>query len=141
MVRLSHRGAGTEELDGRVALQELDGRVALRLARQRVLRRADPPHLWAVLDEAVLCRPIGGHAVMRAQIQALRKAAARPNVTIQVVRFRAGGHAAAGGAFTLLRFPARRCPMWSTWSSSPGVSTWHSPVMLTPMWRSWSGCA
>ena len=103
VVQLAHRGAGPDEVDGRVRL---------RLARQQVLRREDPPppHLWAVLDEAVLRRPIGGRRVMRAQLAALREVAARPNVTIQVVRFTAGGHAAAGGAFTLLRFPDPEVP-------------------------------
>ena len=103
VIRLAHRGARPDEVDGRVSL---------RLARQRVLRRADPPppHLWAVLDEAALRRPIGGWEVMRGQLAALRAAAALPNVTVQVVRFAAGGHAAAGGAFTLLRFPDPEVP-------------------------------
>jgi len=103
VVKLAHRGAGPDEVDGRVRL---------RLARQRVLRREDPPppRLWAVLDEAVLRRPIGGPEVMRAQLVALREATTWPNVTIQIVRFTTGGHAAAGGAFTLLRFPDPEVP-------------------------------
>jgi transcriptional regulator with XRE-family HTH domain len=92
--------------------QDIARRVDLRIQRQQLLTRPDPapPHLWAVLDEAVLRRPIGGPEVMRAQIAALIDATQLPNVTLQVVPFRAGGHAAAGGAFTLLRFPEPDLP-------------------------------
>ncbi len=84
--------------------REIDRRVGLRLARQVVLTRPDPPNIWAVLDEAVLRRPIGGPDVMRAQLRHLIEMTQRPNVTIQVMPFHAGGHAAAGGPFSILRF-------------------------------------
>ena len=84
--------------------EELDRRVALRMKRQELLVQQDPPTLWCVIDEAVLRRPMGGKAVMAAQIAALMDAADLPNVTIQIIPFAAGGHAAAGGAFTILRF-------------------------------------
>jgi hypothetical protein len=89
---------------GEAGLDEIDRRVDVRMARQQMLTRPGAPHLWAVLDEAVLRRPIGGRTVMRTQIAALIDAAKLPNVTIQVVPFTAGGHAAAGGAFSILRF-------------------------------------
>jgi len=79
-------------------------RVDLRMARQAVLDRPDPPSLRMVLDEALLRRPIGGSRVMRAQLEHLVEMSQRPNVTIQVIPFKAGGHAAAGGAFSLLSF-------------------------------------
>ncbi len=41
---------------------------------------------------------------MRAQVKHLIDMSQRPNVTLQVVPFKAGGHAAAGGSFSLLRF-------------------------------------
>ena len=85
--------------------EELDRRVALRIARQQVLNRENPPHLWTVVDEAVLRRPIGGAKAMREQIEALIEATKHPNITVQVIPFSVGGHAAAGGAFTILRFP------------------------------------
>ncbi len=84
--------------------REIIRRVNLRLARQAVLTRDDPPGLWAVLDEAVLRRPIGGANAMRAQLKHLIEMSQRPNVTIQIVPFKAGGHAAAGGPFSVLRF-------------------------------------
>lgn len=84
--------------------EEMEQRVALRMARQAVLDRPDRPNVWAVLDEAILQRPIGGRAVMRGQLEHLLAAAERPNITIQVMPFHAGGHAAAGGAYSILRF-------------------------------------
>jgi transcriptional regulator with XRE-family HTH domain len=86
---------------------EVERRVDLRLARQSLLTRPRPPQLWAVIDEAALRRPIGGLAVLREQIEALVAATTRPNVRLQIVPFDIGGHAAAGGAFTILRFPER----------------------------------
>jgi hypothetical protein len=95
---------------GTAPAEEIDRRVDLRMARQHLLNRSDPPHLWAVLDEAVLRRPIGGPDVLRAQVVALADAAKQPNVTIQIIPFHAGGHAAAGGAFTMLRFADQELP-------------------------------
>ena len=84
--------------------KEINRRVSLRMARQAVLDRADAPSLWVVLDEALLRRPIGGTNAMRAQLKHLIDVAQRPNVTIQMIPFQAGGHAAAGGSFSLLSF-------------------------------------
>jgi transcriptional regulator with XRE-family HTH domain len=84
--------------------KEIDQRVALRMARQAVLTKEEPPNVWVVLDEAILRRPIGTPDVMRTQLKQLLSAAERPNVTIQIIPFRAGGHAAAGGPFSILRF-------------------------------------
>jgi transcriptional regulator with XRE-family HTH domain len=89
---------------------EIERRVGLRMARQALLAEARPVHLWAVLDEAVLRRPAGRPGVMRRQLQHLLESADRPNVTIQVVPFRAGAHAAAGGQFSILRFAERDLP-------------------------------
>jgi len=60
--------------------------------------------VWAVIDEAVLRRPAGGPAVMRGQLEHLGELALRPNVTIQIIPFQTGGHSAAGGPFSILRF-------------------------------------
>jgi hypothetical protein len=89
---------------------EVDRRIALRMARQRLLTRPDGPRFWAVVDEAALRRPLGGPEVMRGQIDHLIEAAALPSVTIQVIPFQAGGHSAAGGTFSLLRFPEPDLP-------------------------------
>ncbi|HYN96913.1 MAG TPA: helix-turn-helix transcriptional regulator [Pilimelia sp.] len=101
VVRLGH---------GRASADEVDRRVDVRMERKRVLGRPEPPQLWCVVDEAALRRPIGGQRVMREQLLALIEATTQPTVQLQVVPFLAGGHAAAGGAFTILRFPERDLP-------------------------------
>ena len=101
VVRLGH---------GRARPEEMDRRVALRMQRQAILDRPGPAQLWAVVDEAVLRRPIGGTEVMRTQLEALLEATSRPTVRLQIVPFGAGGHSAAGGAFTILRFPDQELP-------------------------------
>ncbi|KXK59118.1 XRE family transcriptional regulator [Micromonospora rosaria] len=101
VVSLGHRRATPDELDRRVDL---------RIQRQQLLHRPDPPQLWAVVDEAALRRPIGGREVMRGQLTALIEATRAPHVRVQVIPFDAGGHAAAGGAFTILRFGDQDLP-------------------------------
>jgi transcriptional regulator with XRE-family HTH domain len=85
--------------------REIDLRVEQRMLRKKVLERPDAPRLWAVLDEAVLRRPIGGYEVLREQIRYLMEVGDSPHVRLQVMPFDKGGHAAAGGAFSILRFP------------------------------------
>lgn len=85
-------------------------RVELRLARQALLTRPGAPGYWAVLDETVLRRPAGGRQVMLAQLARLIQAAARPNVTLQVIPFAAGWHPALYGMFNLFRFGGDQMP-------------------------------
>ncbi|MBQ0992453.1 helix-turn-helix domain-containing protein [Micromonospora sp. PSH03] len=101
VVLLGHGAAGPGEIDRRVAL---------RMQRQQLLQRQNPPQLWAVVDEAALRRPIGGAEVMRDQLTALIEATKSPHIRLQVIPFAAGGHAAAGGAFTILRFGDQELP-------------------------------
>ncbi|WP_329240767.1 DUF5753 domain-containing protein [Streptomyces sp. NBC_01478] len=84
--------------------QEVDDRVELRMTRQNVLTRQDPPRLWAVLDEAVLHRPMGGEQVMREQLRHLTKMAQLAHITIQIAPFNRPGCIAAGFPITHLRF-------------------------------------
>jgi hypothetical protein len=89
---------------------EVDRRVALRLGRQKLVDRDNPPRLWAIVDEAALRRPMGGRDVLAAQIERLMDAVGEPNITLQVMPFKYGGHAAEGGAFTIMRFPEADLP-------------------------------
>jgi transcriptional regulator with XRE-family HTH domain len=89
---------------------EIDQRVELRMQRQQRLTGPNAPRLWAVLDEAALRRPIGGHEVMRGQVEHLIAVSKLPNITLQVMPFTFGGHAAEGGAFSILRFPEADLP-------------------------------
>jgi hypothetical protein len=90
--------------------EEVERRVRLRVGRQVLLERADAPRLWAVVDEAALRRPVGGREVMRGQLERLIEAAKLPNVTLQVLPFRAGAHPAMVGAFSILRFADGELP-------------------------------
>ncbi|TDD80715.1 XRE family transcriptional regulator [Actinomadura rubrisoli] len=90
--------------------EEIERRVELRMRRRRVLHRAHPVKLWAVLDEAALRRAVGGAAVMREQLHHLIEASRDPNITVQVLPFSAGGHPAEGGPVTILRFAEPELP-------------------------------
>ena len=89
---------------------EIDQHVSIRMRRQQLLTQPGAPRLWAVLDESALRRPWGGAKVMRAQLEHLMRVIELPNVTFQIVPFRVGPHAAAGGPFTILRFPGPDLP-------------------------------
>jgi hypothetical protein len=101
VTRLGYRAAPSEEIERRVSL---------RLKRQDLLTRPEPPQVWSVIDEGALRRPVGGRAVMRAQLNRLIEVAGLSQVTVQVVPFGRGGHAAAGGSFTVLRFSEADLP-------------------------------
>jgi transcriptional regulator with XRE-family HTH domain len=92
------------------SVAEVERRVHLRLTRQEILHQTDAPEFWAVVDEAALHRPIGGIKVMREQVERLLELMALPNVTLQVMPFRFGGHAGESGAFTILRFLEQELP-------------------------------
>lgn len=76
--------------------------VHTRLRRQAVLTRPNPPEVSAVLDEAVLRRPIGGTAVMRAQLGRLLELAELPSVTIRIVEERVGAYEGVDGPFKVI---------------------------------------
>jgi len=90
--------------------EEIDRRVSLRMRRQELLTQPGAPEFWAVLDEAALRRSPGGAKVMRAQLEHLLQVTELPNVTLQIAPFDAGPHAAAGGPFSILRFPEPDLP-------------------------------
>ncbi len=95
---------------GLIPAEEVERRVALRVNRQEVLTRPNPVRLWAVVDESVLRRPIGGVKAMSMQLDSLIEATHLPNITLQVMKFDSGGHAATGGAYSILRFPEQDLP-------------------------------
>ncbi len=89
------------------AADEIEQRVALRMERQAILTRADPvgpPTIHAVLNEAVLLREVGGSTIMRDQLERLRKAADQPHISIDILPFTAGAHAAMESTFVVLDF-------------------------------------
>ncbi|GAA1262157.1 helix-turn-helix transcriptional regulator [Saccharothrix xinjiangensis] len=78
-------------------------RVSLRMQRQKILHRPGAPRVWAVIDESVLHRPIGGRRVMLDQIEYLLSVTKESAITLQIVPYQLSGYAAEG-AFTMLRF-------------------------------------
>jgi transcriptional regulator with XRE-family HTH domain len=90
--------------------EDVARRVALRTRRQDLLAKPDAPAIWAILDETVLRRPVGGAEVMRAQIDRLQEALDMPKVRIQVMRFGVGAHPGAFGPFHHFRFGFSELP-------------------------------
>ncbi|HEV2640285.1 MAG TPA: helix-turn-helix transcriptional regulator [Actinocrinis sp.] len=89
--------------------QEIERRVALRLQRQKVLLNPQGPRFWAVIDESVLHRPLGGVEVLAAQIDRLLELTKLPHISVQIVPYALSG-CAAEGPFTLLRFAQPELP-------------------------------
>jgi transcriptional regulator with XRE-family HTH domain len=87
---------------------DTERRVQLLTPRPEVLNRSHPPHLQVLLDEAALRRNVGGPAVMRDQIRHLTEIAEQPNVTIQILPFRADG--SPEGSFTIFDLAEREPP-------------------------------
>jgi transcriptional regulator with XRE-family HTH domain len=87
--------------------EQIERLVDLRMERQRRFEDDPPFELWAILDEAVVRRPVGGWPVMRAQLEHLFAMTEWPGVTLQVLPFECGAHAGHGGPFSILEFPTR----------------------------------
>ncbi|WP_399067868.1 helix-turn-helix domain-containing protein [Streptomyces winkii] len=85
--------------------EQLDERLAARMSRHSLLDDPGGLDLWVVLDESVLRRAIGGKAVVRAQFTRLLEKVQGQHVTVQVLPFSSGEHAALGGSLTLLTLP------------------------------------
>lgn len=85
-------------------LEVIERKADARIKRQAILDRVPAFHLWAVLDEAVLRREVGGREVMAEQIDHLRDMAGRPNVDVQILPFTAGAFAAVNAQFVMLGF-------------------------------------
>jgi len=90
--------------------EDIARRVDLRVKRQDLLAKPDAPAIWAVLDETVLRRPVGGAEVMRAQIDRIQEALDMPKVRIQIMRFEVGAHPGAFGPFHHFRFGFSELP-------------------------------
>lgn len=85
--------------------ETLDHLVSERLSRQEVLRGDNPPGFWAVIDEAVLRRAVGGHPVMCEQLAALLPYVDTGRTTIQVVPFAQCDGPLMRGTVILLTLP------------------------------------
>jgi transcriptional regulator with XRE-family HTH domain len=88
----------------------LERLIKVRTARQELLYREDPLKLWAILDESVLRRRIGGPIVLRNQIKRLIEVLDTPHVTVQIVPHSGGANPGMVGSFTVIRFPLGQDP-------------------------------
>ncbi|MGH2586061.1 MAG: helix-turn-helix domain-containing protein [Dehalococcoidia bacterium] len=84
--------------------EDAEQRAKERVRRQERLTNGSPPRLWAVVGEAALHRLVGGPAVLRGQLRWFRELAAMPHVTVQILPFSAGEHAALGTQIRILEF-------------------------------------
>ena len=90
--------------------ETIERKAAVRLARQDRLTGPEPPDYWAVLNEAVIRRVVGGPGTMRVQLQHIAEMADLTHVNVQVLPFRAGAHAAMNESFIVLSFPVPADP-------------------------------
>ncbi|MGW3727856.1 helix-turn-helix domain-containing protein [Streptomyces sp. NPDC000851] len=84
---------------------EIERLVDIRMKRQEILARPNPPHLWAILDESVIRRVVGSPETMREQLDRLLKATESSHITLQILPFSKGAHAAALGSFVIIGGP------------------------------------
>ncbi|WP_406724371.1 helix-turn-helix transcriptional regulator [Streptomyces sp. GD-15H] len=91
--------------------EAVERHVSLRLERQRLLERPDPPHLWVIIEETVLRRPVSVDGrVMRDQFDKLLKWSERDRITVQVAEFADGPHPGTYAPFSLFRFAEPELP-------------------------------
>lgn len=96
---------------GQTGPESIERHVSLRMARQQLLERPDPPHLWVIMDETVLRRPVSARAeVMRDQVDKLLELAGRDRVTLQIAEFSSGPHPGTYAPFSLFRFAEPELP-------------------------------
>ncbi|MEE1754653.1 helix-turn-helix domain-containing protein [Streptomyces sp. SP18CS02] len=89
---------------GHLLTHDVQRRVDLRQERQRQLDQPEAPRLWAVIDESVLMRTVGGPQVMRAQLEHLIAMMERPRVTLQIAPLDVTAAVGVGTGVTYLRF-------------------------------------
>jgi transcriptional regulator with XRE-family HTH domain len=76
------------------------------IRQQRLTDEEQPLRLDAVIHEFALCYPVGGPAVMRAQLRHLALITELPTVTLRVLPGEVIANEAMEGGFTVLDFPA-----------------------------------
>ncbi|MEU1052262.1 helix-turn-helix transcriptional regulator [Streptomyces sp. NPDC005876] len=81
---------------------EIERLVDIRMKRQDILNRPQPLRLWAILDESVIRRVVGSPQTMKEQLGQLLEANESPHITLQILPFSKGAHAAALGSFVII---------------------------------------
>ncbi|MGC4949266.1 helix-turn-helix domain-containing protein [Streptomyces sp. DT224] len=92
---------------GAIAQEQADERVAVLAERQAALVRPKPPMLFVTLDESCIRRPVGGSAVMEAQLERLIEFAEMPNTLLQIAPYEIGERRTFNLPVTLLTLSDR----------------------------------
>ncbi|MFB7834783.1 Scr1 family TA system antitoxin-like transcriptional regulator [Streptomyces sp. NPDC056056] len=87
-----------------VGEEECDRLVVARLERAKILDDPVMPVVWALLDEAVLRRAVGGPEVMAEQIMHIIRLVETGRVRVYVLPFGLGVHPLMQSMLTLMRF-------------------------------------
>lgn len=88
-----------------VGEQECDRLVVTRLDRAKILDDPVSPVVWALLDEAVLRRAVGGRDVMAEQLGHLVRLAETGRIRVHVLPFSLGLHPLMENMLSLMSFP------------------------------------
>ncbi|TDE39261.1 helix-turn-helix transcriptional regulator [Actinomadura sp. 6K520] len=88
----------------RMRQEVLEERLEARMRRQEILYKEEPPHFWALLDEAVLRRHVGGRDLMKRQLDKIVAVGHQSNVTIQAIPFQVGAHPGLDSTFVFMSF-------------------------------------
>ncbi|GGZ74055.1 transcriptional regulator [Streptomyces bluensis] len=102
---------------------DIERLVEIRMRRQERLHDERPLQVYAVIWEAALRQLIGGPETMRAQLKRLLELAELPNVRLQVLPFRAGGHPCITGPFTIISF-----------AETEAVDVVHADTIASTVW-------
>lgn len=115
---------------------------AERRNRQALLQRAERPlELHALVDERVLHLMVGGPEVMAEQYGHLLVMAAKPNVTIQILKMENGPYGAMAGPLLLLDFPEPDEPASAYVESMIGTDVVEKEVDVANLSAVWDGAA
>ncbi|MDR6318060.1 helix-turn-helix domain-containing protein [Actinoplanes couchii] len=97
-------------LRSHLSAEQLTETLESRIQRGRILTGENPLIFHPVIDESVLHRSVGTRRILRDQLIHLRKAAALPNVTVQVLPFSAGINDGTNGPFSIMNFAEELMP-------------------------------
>ncbi len=97
---------------GQTGPEAIERHVTLRMTRQQLLLgREQRPHLWVIMDETALRRPVSIRGkVMRDQIDRLLREMESDDISVQVAEYASGPHPGTYTSFALFRFAEPELP-------------------------------
>lgn len=110
-----------------ISIDEVGRSIELRRERQLRLDGEHPPRLHFYLNEAVLRRTVGSDAIMREQLDYMIEASKLTHITLRVVAFEAGAHAAMASSFVMMQFPDEESPAFAYVENDRGAVYQEDP--------------